>query len=199
MKKFEVGCHVIELIRMGEIPNMGSERQQTWPTRSRNLVPLRKRWPVRSAIGIVALTIAGLASAQQPIFYPAKEQSAQKQQTDTAECQVWAKQTTGVDPVALAQRLTSLPAPQPPQGGPVASAAGGAAMGAAIGAIAGDAGKGAAIGAVTGTAGGGMRRHRREQAAAQQQQAAQSSTASQLSTFTRAVTACMNGRGYTSQ
>ncbi|KVP44336.1 hypothetical protein WJ88_28605 [Burkholderia ubonensis] len=146
-----------------------------------------------------ALTIAGFASAQQqPIFYPAKEQSAQKQQTDTAECQVWAKQTTGVDPVALAQRSASPPAPQPPQGGPVAGAAGGAAMGAAIGAIAGDAGKGAAIGAVTGTAGGGMRRLRREQAAAQQQ-VMQSSTASQLSTFTRAVTACMNGRGYTSQ
>ncbi|WP_217591190.1 glycine zipper domain-containing protein [Burkholderia sp. GbtcB21] len=151
-------------------------------------------------ICLVTLTVTGFASAQQqPIFYPAKEQSAQKQQTDTAECQVWAKQTTGVDPVALAQRSASPPAPQPPQGGPVTGAAGGAAMGAAIGAIAGDAGKGAAIGAVTGTAGGGMRRLRREQAAAQQQQATQSSTASQLSTFTRAVTACMNGRGYTSQ
>ncbi|WP_415869222.1 glycine zipper family protein [Burkholderia ubonensis] len=185
MKQFEMGRHVIGLIRMEERPNMESARQRSWPA--------------RSAIGLIALMIAGVASAQQPIFYPAKEQSAQKQQTDTAECQIWAKQTTGVDPVALAQRSASLPAPQPPQGGPIVGAAGGAAMGAAIGAIAGDAGKGAAIGAVTGTAGGGMRRLRREQAAAQQQQAMESSTASQLSTFTRAVTACMNGRGYTSQ
>ncbi|UKD17194.1 glycine zipper domain-containing protein [Burkholderia aenigmatica] len=149
--------------------------------------------------GVVAWAITGLASAQQqPIYYPAKGQSAQKQQTDTAECQVWAKQTTGVDPVALAQRSAYSPAP-PPQGGMLRGAAGGAAAGAAIGAIAGDAGKGAAIGAITGTAGGAMRRHRREEAAAYQQQTMQGSTASQLSTFTRAVTACMNGRGYTSQ
>ncbi|KVT50534.1 YMGG-like glycine zipper-containing protein [Burkholderia ubonensis] len=152
------------------------------------------------AAGVVALTIAGLASAQQqPIYYPAKGQSMQKQQTDTAECQVWAKQTTGVDPVVLAQRGANASAPPPQQGGAVRGAAGGAAMGAAIGAIAGDAGKGAAIGAVTGTAGGMMRRHRREEAAAYQAQTMQSSTASQLSTFTRAVTACMIGRGYTSQ
>lgn len=150
------------------------------------------------ATGLVALTLGGFAFAQQPIFYPAKGQSAQKQQTDTAECQVWAKQTTGVDPVALAERAASPSAP-PPQGGMLRGAAGGAAMGAAIGAIAGDAGKGAAIGAITGTAGGGMRRLRREEAAARQDQAMRSSTASQLSTFTRAVTACMNGRGYTSQ
>ncbi|WP_254608012.1 glycine zipper family protein [Burkholderia lata] len=145
------------------------------------------------------MTIAGTVSAQpQPIYYPAKGQSPQKQQTDTAECQVWAKQTTGVDPVALAQRNAYAPAP-PPQGGMLRGAAGGAAAGAAIGAIAGDAGKGAAIGAITGTAGGMMRRHRREEAAAYQQQSMQGSTASQLSTFTRAVTACMTGRGYTSQ
>ncbi|WP_412026079.1 glycine zipper family protein [Burkholderia cepacia] len=151
------------------------------------------------ATGLVALTLGGFAVAQQPIFYPAKGQSAQKQQTDTAECQVWAKQTTGVDPVALAQRAASPSAQPPPQGGMLRGAAGGAAMGAAIGAIAGDAGKGAAIGAITGTAGGGMRRLRREEAAARQEQAMESSTASQLSTFMRAVTACMNGRGYTSQ
>ncbi|WP_193834324.1 glycine zipper family protein [Burkholderia ubonensis] len=169
------------------------------PPRPRKRGAARKRRLAPFAMGLVALTIAGFACAQQPIFYPAKGQSAQKQQTDTAECQVWAKQTTGVDPVALAQRAAAPSAQPPSQGGVLRGAAGGAAMGAAIGAIAGDAGKGAAIGAITGTAGGGMRRLRREQAAAQQEQAMQSSTASQLSTFTRAVTACMNGRGYTSQ
>lgn len=173
--------------------------QRPKPARPGKRAATRKRRRAPFAVGLVALTIAGFAVAQQPIFYPAKGQSAQKQQTDTAECQVWAKQTTGVDPVALAQRAASPSAPQPPQGGMVRGAAGGAAMGAAIGAIAGDAGKGAAIGAITGTAGGGMRRLRREQAAARQEQAMESSTASQLSTFTRAVTACMNGRGYTSQ
>ncbi|WP_242539856.1 YMGG-like glycine zipper-containing protein [Trinickia mobilis] len=158
-----------------------------------------ERWRVAAiAAGALALVFAGAASAQQSIFYPAKGQSAQKQQTDTAECQVWAKQTTGVDPVVLAQQSAQPGAPQP-QGGAVKGAAGGAALGAAIGAIAGNAGKGAAIGAVTGTAGGGLRQRRQTQAASQQAQAAQQNTASQLSTFNRAVTACMNGRGYTSQ
>jgi|SRR5579863_2029190 len=158
------------------------------------------RWRVASiAAGALVLVFAGAASAQQSIFYPAKGQSPQKQQTDTAECQVWAKQTTGVDPVALAQRSAYQPAPQQPQGGMVRGAAGGAAFGAAVGAIAGDAGKGAAIGALTGTVGSGMRMRRREEAASQQQQSMQQNTSMQLSTFNRAVTACMNGRGYTSQ
>ncbi|MGV2289971.1 YMGG-like glycine zipper-containing protein [Trinickia sp. YCB016] len=149
--------------------------------------------------GALALMFAGSVFAQQPIYYPAKGQSAQKQQTDTAECQVWAKQTTGVDPVVLAQQSAYQQAPQQPQGGMVRGAAGGAAFGAAVGAIAGDAGKGAAIGALTGTVGTGMRNRRREEAASQQQMSMQQNTQMQLSTFTRAVTACMNGRGYTSQ
>lgn len=147
---------------------------------------------------MLTLGLVTAAAAQQPIFYPAKGQSVQKQQTDMGECQVWAKQTTGVDPVALAQRASQPGAPQP-QGGAIKGAAGGAALGAAVGAIAGNAGKGAAIGAVTGTAGGGIRQRRQREAASQQQQAAQQNTASQLTTFNRAVTACMNGRGYSSQ
>ncbi|KAG8152920.1 glycine zipper family protein [Burkholderia catarinensis] len=179
---------------------MASARQRAKGTRQGAHASVVRTWRfTRVVAGVVALTIISAVSAQQqPIYYPAKGQSAQTQQTDTAECQVWAKQTTGVDPVALAQRSAYAPAP-PPQGGTLRGAAGGAAAGAAIGAIAGDAGKGAAIGAITGTAGGMMRRHRREEAAAYQQQATQGSTATQLSTFTRAVTACMNGRGYTSQ
>jgi hypothetical protein len=153
----------------------------------------------RLAVGALFVSTAASVFAQQPIYYPAQGQSGQKQQTDTAECQVWAKQTTGVDPVALAQRSANQPPSQSTQGGLLKGAAGGAALGAAGGAIAGNAGKGAAIGAVTGTALGGLRRHRQEEAAAQQQQAMQSNTSAQLSTFNRAVTACMNGRGYTSQ
>jgi hypothetical protein len=159
-----------------------------------------QRWRVKVlAAGAFALVLAGAASAQQPIFYPAKGQSPQKQQTDTAECQVWATQTTGVDPVALAARAQNQPVAQQPRGGMLRGAAGGAALGAGIGAIAGDAGKGAAIGALTGTVGSGVRMRRREEEVGQQQQAMQQNTSMQLSTFNRAVTACMNGRGYTSQ
>jgi hypothetical protein len=153
----------------------------------------------RTVLGILMAGFAASALAQQPIFYPAKGQSAQKQQTDTAECQVWAKQTTGVDPVALAQRSANPASTPPQQGQRLRGAAGGAAGGAAIGAIAGDAGKGAAIGAVTGTVAGGARQRRQREAAAQQAQATQQSTASQMATFNRAVAACMTGRGYTSK
>jgi hypothetical protein len=162
----------------------------------------RARTRVRVARGAacaLALTLWALAYAQQPIYYPAQGQSAQKQQSDTAQCQSWAKQTTGVDPVALAQQSAYQPPPPGPQGERLRGAAVGAAGGAAIGAIAGDAGKGAAIGAVTGTVAGGIRQRRQAQAYNQQAQAVQQDTQSQLATFNRAVTACMNGRGYTSQ
>jgi hypothetical protein len=146
--------------------------------------------------------VSGLpASAQQPIAYPAKGQTPQQQQKDVGECQAWAKQTTGVDPVAVAQ------APPPPQSGSsggggerVRGAARGAAGGAIGGAIAGDAGQGAAIGAVVGTIAGGARARRNK--AAQQQQAVQQHQAqqqNQLSTYNRAFAACMEGRGYTTK
>ncbi|CAE6717890.1 hypothetical protein R69608_06362 [Paraburkholderia nemoris] len=153
---------------------------------------------VRGLMGVFVLTLACSAAAQQPIIYPAKGQSASRQQSDTAECQLWAKQTTGVDPVAIAQQ-SAQPGAAPKQGGAVKGAAGGAAVGAAVGAIAGNAGKGAAIGAVTGTAAGGVRQRRANQAEAAQQQAGQQQTAQQMATFNRAVAACMTGRGYTVQ
>ena len=63
-----------------------------------------------TATGAAALALALTAAAQQPIIYPAKGQSAQQQQKDQGECQVWATNTTGIDPVALAQ------APSPESG-----------------------------------------------------------------------------------
>jgi uncharacterized membrane protein len=129
--------------------------------------------------------------------YPAKGQSAEQQQKDMGECNAWAAQTTGVDPVALAQKSSSQPAPTGPQGERFRGAAGGAVGGAVIGAIADDAGKGAAIGAVTGTMVGGAKQRRKGQAQQQQQQQVQQQTQQALSTYTRAVTACLEGRGYT--
>jgi hypothetical protein len=146
------------------------------------------------------LAIAVPAVAQQPIMYPAKGQSPQQMQHDQAECSAWAKQTTGVDPVAVAQA----PVPQP-QGGPavgggerVRGAARGAAGGAIIGGIAGDAGEGAAAGAVAGTMVGGARA-RRNKAAQQQQVQAQAEGQKQqaLGNYNRALGACLEGRGYT--
>jgi len=152
----------------------------------------------RVPIGLMMWALAWAVAAQQPIFYPAKGQSAQKQNSDTAECQLWAKQNTGVDPVAIAEQSGQPSAPQQ-EGGRIRGAARGAAGGAVIGAVAGDAGKGAAIGAVTGTVAGGVRQRRANQAAAEQQQAGQQHASQQMATFNRAVGACMSGRGYTVQ
>lgn len=111
---------------------MASGRQRgkgTWQGTHASDVRIRRF--TRVVAGVVALTIVGASFArQQPIDYPAKDRSARKQQTDTAECQGWAKQTTGIDPVALARRSAYAPAPSP-QGGMLRGAAGGAAAGAA--------------------------------------------------------------------
>ena len=150
---------------------------------------------VQLFIGVAALSFACAAEAQKPIVYPAKGQSPQQQSQDDAQCNAWAKQSTGIDPAVVAS------SPPPQQTGPavgggqrVRGAARGAAGGAAIGAIAGDAGTGAGVGAVVGTMAGG--RHARQQQAAQNQQA-QAQQQDLVQTYYRAYGACMEGRGYT--
>ncbi len=150
---------------------------------------------IRVSLGIAALCMAASAMAQQPVVYPAKGQSATQQGKDDGECQAWARQTTGIDPAALAQT------PVPQQTGPavgggerVGGALMGAAGGALIGGVAGDAGKGAAIGAVVGTMAGGSRARQKQQS---QNQQAQAQRQEQMNTFYRAYGACMEGRGYT--
>jgi YMGG-like Gly-zipper len=151
---------------------------------------------IHVAIGASMLSIASSALAQQkPIIYPAKGQSAEQQQKDDGECYVWAKQSTGIDPAAVAQTVPQQETGVPVGGGErVRGAAAGALGGVAIGAIAGNAGRGAAIGAVTGTMAGGRQarqnqKERNEQAQTQHQQV--------IATYYRAYGACMEGRGYT--
>jgi len=137
-----------------------------------------RRIPIWTLVAVIIPMAA--ATAQQPIFYPSRGQSAEKQAQDEAACQTWATQKTGVNPNAPA-------APPPRQaGGRVRGAAAGATAAAVTG---NDAGKGAAVGAVAGGAAQrGARRQDARQASAQQQQAA--------ATHARAVGACMEGRGY---
>jgi hypothetical protein len=150
---------------------------------------------IRIVIGGAVLSLAAAAIAQQLIIYPAKGQSPEQQSKDQGECYVWAKQSTGIDPVALAGTPVQA---QPQSSGKtvVGGAAMGAAGGAAIGAIAGNAGKGAAIGAVVGTMGGARRAHSNQASAEQQAQAGRQD---QINTFNRAQAACLGGRGYTVQ
>ena len=155
---------------------------------------------------VVAITLCmistGLSSAyaQQSISsslglvpYPANGQSVSQQNQDEGECYAWAKQQTGIDPVAVANT------PPPPAGPAVGGgerlrgAARGAAGGAAIGAIAGDTGDGAAIGAVAGTMAGGRKARQNKQAQAQDAQDAKAAT---IQHFNKAFGACMEGKGY---
>ena len=60
-----------------------------------------RRWAC-TVIGAAAFALAVTVSAQQPIVYPAKGQSAQQQKKDQQECRAWATDTTGIDPNAVA-------------------------------------------------------------------------------------------------
>ncbi|KAF1693552.1 hypothetical protein CSC65_11755 [Pseudoxanthomonas daejeonensis] len=134
----------------------------------------------------------GASAAQKPSTYPAKGQTAAQQATDDTECLAWAKQSTGIDPAAVA----ATPAPASgPKGERLRGAARGAAAGAVIGEVAdNDASQGAAIGATAGVVAGGRRARQNQAAQASQAQASQ---AQSLDTFHRAYGACMQGRGYT--
>jgi hypothetical protein len=148
---------------------------------------------------LAVITMTGDASAQSLSSslglapYPSKGQSADQQNKDEGECFAWAKQQTGIDPMAVANAPTQQPGPAAGGGERVKGAARGALGGAAVGAIAGDTGKGAGVGAVVGTMAGG--RQARKNKAAQQQQAEQAK-AGTLQQFNKAFSACMEGRGY---
>jgi len=157
-------------------------------------------------ITVVAITVCMIVMLHSGVFaqqsissslgvvpYPSKGQSPEQQNKDEGECYAWAKQQTGIDPVAVAS------APPPPSGPAVGGgervkgAARGAAGGAAVGAIAGDTGKGAAAGAVVGTMAGGRQARQNKQAQGQQAQDAKAGT---LQHFNKAFGACMEGKGY---
>ena len=156
---------------------------------------MHKLATTRAATILVMAAVFPLQSnAQQPIFYPAKGQPQKQQNRDQSDCNLWAQQTTGINPAALAQAPATPPAPSGPAVGGGERIAG-AMRGAVIGEVAGGhGGEGAAIGAMAGGA-----RARQNQAAKQQaaQQQAQSAQASKINTYNRAVSACMEGRGYT--
>jgi hypothetical protein len=162
----------------------------------------------RLAIVAALLAVPGWAPPvlAQAYVYPERGQSAQQQQRDRAECHAWAVQQTGFDPAN--PRVATGPPPAPPTsdaplGGPspLRGAVRGAAIGSVGGAIGGDAGKGAAIGAATGALFGAMRRadenarYQQQQDAYYQQQ--QAALAQGNSAYTRALAACLAGRGYT--
>lgn len=154
---------------------------------------------IKNACALTAsLAVMSFAIGQaqaKPIVYPSKGQSPQQQQKDEGECYAWAKNSTGIDPAAVA----AAPAPAQQSGPAVGGGerASGALKGAVIGGIvdgSSGAGKGAAVGVVVG--GSRARQNQRSQNAQSQQQA-QSQKQGAMDTFYRAQGACLEGRGYT--
>ncbi|MDZ7651609.1 MAG: glycine zipper family protein [Burkholderiaceae bacterium] len=149
--------------------------------------------PRRSLVlaAAAALCLAGVAGAQQQFVYPAKGQSSEQQKKDEYECHQWAVQQTGFDP--------SKPAATPPPASTATGPAKGSAVkGAVVGAVVGevvsdDAGAGAAAGAVAGRS---QSRRQNTAQAQQQQQAAAQQTQQKQASYSRARSACLEGRGY---
>jgi hypothetical protein len=131
---------------------------------------------------LIGFVLAGSGCASGPAaqpsayVYPQKGQTAAQQTRDTSECQAWAKQQTGFDPLTDSAKGAGV--------GALVGAVGGAAAGAAIGAATGNAGTGAAIGAAAGGIGGagvgGTYNYSKSKDG-----------------YDRAYSACMSGRGYT--
>ena len=148
----------------------------------------------RGMLSLVLALAAGTSYAADFFIYPAEGQDRDQQDRDEFECQRFARDQTGFDPMATPRATT---APPEQQGGAVGGAARGALLGTAVGAIAGDTRRGAAIGAASGGLMGGMRRRDSNR---QQEQWAQQEAANlqrQRNEFNRAFAACLEGRGYT--
>lgn len=161
---------------------------------------LRLVRPTLCALLAGLLSTTAAAQAPQLYVYPLKEQSSEQQDRDRYECHSWAVRETGYDPSRTHPNNPTYLDPQPyqPSQRHVLRGAGrGAALGAVGGAITGDAGKGAAAGAAMGGLVGAFRRRdERRQQAAQQQANAASATASHHMNYSRAMAACLEGRGY---
>ena len=149
---------------------------------------------IATAIFPVAALLYLVSVSADLVIFPAQGQSAEQQQKDEGECYTWAKNQTGIDP--LAADVAAAPQAQQSGGGAV----GGAAKGAIIGGIV-DGSDGAKTGAAVGLVGGGMRQNRKNRAAAQQnqqsQQQAQAANSENKATFNKAYGVCLQGKGYT--
>jgi hypothetical protein len=139
-------------------------------------------------------------------FYPTKGQSQEQQDRDRYECYRWAVKQTGFDPgqaqLAPHQRIQVTPAAPPGS-----DTAAGAMTGAVVGTMLSprrDSGFGMVFGAITGAMIGAASDEERRRQAAQVQQQYDARDAQryarlekQSRDYQRAMTACLEGRGYT--
>lgn len=151
--------------------------------------------PPRKSVDVQQHSVA----STQVYFYPSRGQSAEQQERDRYECYLWSKNQTGFDPSSPGllphQRLDVVAAP-PPGEATAAGAVGGAVLGAVV-APRGRAVPGAVIGAMAGAAiGAASEAARREEAERTQRGIDAARLEQQAANYRRAMTACLEGRGY---
>ena len=137
--------------------------------------------------------VKGMASTVGLYVYPEKQQSATQQLTDEQQCYGSAKTQTGFDPNAT---TTAAKAPKASSGNDHAAAKG-ALRGATVSrAVGGDPGQGAARGAILGSV--RSRRKEKEQTEKADKKADATKTQQQQKqdNFKRAISACLDARGY---
>lgn len=147
---------------------------------------------------------AEVAAATQVFVYPSRGQSAQQLDRDRYECYLWAVEQTRFDPnqVELAPHQRTHVVAMPPAGSETAaSAIAGAAIGAVI-ARPGHAAEGAITGAVIGGLAGAAseeaaRADRAEALRALSEERESAQLERQSNEYRRALSACLEGRGYT--
>lgn len=150
-----------------------------------------------------------MAPAQVPtttvFFYPTRNQSEEQQNRDRYECYLWAVKQSGFDPgqaqLAPHQRIEVTPA-APPGSDTAAGAVGGAIVGSMM-APRHDSGFGLVFGMITGAMIGAASDAARQDEAARAQHYYDSKEAQryaivekQARDYRRAMTACLEGRGY---
>jgi hypothetical protein len=135
------------------------------------------------------------------VVYPANGQTPEQLERDRYDCHVWAVQQSGFDPSRSGppgQRVVVEPA-TPPGAGTAVGAIAGAILGAAI-AGPRDAGAGLILGGITGAAVGSVS-DANAQAQANYEQAridrGAANSAAGASNYRRAISACLDARGYT--
>ncbi|RLA07701.1 MAG: hypothetical protein DRQ60_06445 [Gammaproteobacteria bacterium] len=139
------------------------------------------------------LLLSASVFAQNLIIYPAQGQDSATQQADEGACFVWARNQTGIDP--MAQNNAPVQQAQTKRGGAVGGALGGAAIGGIFGNSSG-AKKGAAAGALMGGVSQSNRNRAAEDQAKQQAANQQQMNAANQQQFNRAYATCLQGRGY---
>jgi len=147
-----------------------------------------------------------ITAITQIYFYPNKGQSTEQQSRDHYECYNWAVDHTGFDPsvssIVPEQRVRVVPMPPPGQD-TIAMSIAGAVLGALI-AGPRHAGGGALIGAAGGAIAGATSDISREESARQMEEAYNNRNQARdvhkekkALAFRRAMSACLEGRGYT--